>query len=242
MRRAQPEHRGVNDLLSDPFGDAENEIKYEVDRFRLEAIATLLALGCRPDPRYPANTVVSLYYDTPERTLLREKLDSHYLKTKVRLRWYEDPGGHAGPAMLEVKRRIGSRRRKARLPAGLTGEEISRLGFHSPRLLALPDRLRAAGIEVAGPLLPLLEVRYRRRRFVEPLSGARIALDTLIRGVGPERAPIRPLAGGVLEIKGAGPTPPAVLTHLVAAGCYETSFSKYFRCYRQLAGEARWVG
>ncbi len=226
----------------DPFGAAEFELKYEVDRFRLEAIATLLALTCRKDPLHPENTVVSLYYDTPERSYLAEKLDSDYLKTKVRLRWYEEPGGHSGPASLEVKRRIGSRRRKARLATGIAGGQLAQLAFHSPRLLALPERLRAAGIAVAAPLLPLLEVRYRRRRFVEPYSGARVCLDTEIQGVGPERAPGRGFAGGVLEIKGAGNTPPPALTHLVAAGCFETSFSKYGRCALALAGETRWAG
>ena len=216
------------------FGPAEHELKYEVDRFRLEAIAAHLDLLCRPDPRYPENRVVSLYFDTPDGALVHQKLDSEYLKTKVRLRWYEDVAG-ATNAFLEVKRRIGCQRRKARLETSWNGPLLRRT-LPRPGSPPVGEELRRAGLAVAAELEPFLLVEYRRRRWVEPQSGLRLCLDTEIRPARPGRPSCGALAGGVVEIKGDSARPPAALTHLVQAGCFPTSFSKYGRCYLHLTG------
>ncbi len=232
----------------DPFGPLEYELKFEVDRFRTEAIACHLDRLCQPDPQHPANTVVSIYFDTPDLRLLREKWDSHYLKTKVRLRWYEDlEGPGTSRAFLEVKRRIGSRRRKARVTTRLEGRRLAELPSTAPELLTAVEGLRDAGLHPGGILEPFLAVRYHRRRFVEPLTGARVCLDTDIRGEA-LRVPSPTLGGfrprpealglldlSVLEVKGSGSSLPPPLLHLVQAGCFKSSFSKYDLCYQRLA-------
>ncbi|MCH9651618.1 MAG: VTC domain-containing protein [Deltaproteobacteria bacterium] len=246
-------------VQKDPFGPLEHELKFEVDRFRVEAMATHLEVLCQRDPQFPANTVVSLYYDSPDLHFLRDKLDSHYLKTKVRLRWYEAAPGNQqspvakAPAFLEVKRRVGSLRRKARVPTNLDGRQLARLPRDAPELLLAPERLRQPGAHPGGSLEPFLLVRYHRRRFVEPLTGARVCLDTAIQAA-PARVPGPRLTGpfaaatgmpiperldlAVLEVKGSSSTLPPPLVHLVQGGCFKSSFSKYGLCYERLAGAA----
>lgn len=232
------------DLL---FSPPEYELKLEVGRFRVEALAAHLAAFCRPDPKYPSNSVVSVYFDTPDLRLLGEKIDSHYLKTKVRLRWYEDDaevdaGSSATEAFLEVKRRIGSRRRKARFETGLSGADLRDEPLHSRAFLGLPEQLLQRGLDLPGPLRPLMTIRYHRRRFVEPFSGSRVCLDTEIRVTALDLARLPPAAlpaalpGGVLEIKGQNAALPPALTHLSAAGAFKSSFSKYGRCYSLVTG------
>lgn len=243
----------------DPFGPLEHELKFEVDRFRVEAIATHLEVLCQRDPQFPSNTVVSLYYDTPELHFLRDKLDSNYLKTKVRLRWYEAPPGSQepptthSPAFLEVKKRVGTLRRKARVPTDLDGRQLATLPRDAPQLLLAPERLRRPGAHPGGSLEPFLLVRYHRRRYLEPLTGARVCLDTAIQTT-PARVPGPRLTGpfaaatampiperldmAVLEVKGSSSTLPPSLVHLVQAGCFKSSFSKYGLCYEQLVGTA----
>ena len=45
------------------------------------------------DGAYSSNIVSSLYYDTRDRRGLYEKLNSDFLKLKVRLRWYTELNG-----------------------------------------------------------------------------------------------------------------------------------------------------
>jgi len=227
-----------------PFGPPEHELKLEVDRFRTAAMAAQLQAVCRPDPKYPANIVNSIYFDTPDLAFVGEKANSDFLKTKVRLRWYEEDDGSATSAFLEVKKRIGSRRRKARLGTSLSGEALRALPLDSSDLLSLPDRLRRAGISLPNPLLPLITIRYRRQRFLDPFTGSRVCLDTDIhtaathpRTLQAPGAGTDSLPGGVLEIKGSRDTAPPSLTHLPQSGTFKSSYSKYGRCYAQLTGE-----
>ena len=48
---------------------------------------------CRRDPEFPAAVVWTIYYDTPAFASLGEKINSDYLKRKIRVRWYSDLEG-----------------------------------------------------------------------------------------------------------------------------------------------------
>ena len=56
-------------------------------------LASWLAAVCHPERAYPPARVVTVYFDTPDLALLGEKIDSDYLKTKVRVRWYAPLAG-----------------------------------------------------------------------------------------------------------------------------------------------------
>ena len=120
-----------------------------------------------------------------------------------------------------------------------SGAWLKRQPLTRPELASLPWVLRTLGARVPQPLLPMMVVRYRRRRYVEPFSGCRVALDTRL-SVGrcnPQLAVRRagPSPGSaVLEVKGEGSRLPAALAAVGAFGCHRESFSKYAVCFRAL--------
>jgi len=218
----------------------EHEIKYVLPEPRSGMVEAFLSRVCLPDPQYPDTIVASLYFDTPGLHLLRQKINSDYLKTKIRLRWYEEPGGEApGPAFAEAKFRIGTRRRKLRLETEYSAAWLKQQPLTRPELALLPRLLQELGAPLPQPMLPLVEVRYRRRRYVEPLSGSRIALDTDL-SVGRSNPVLAPRhtgqvpAGAVLEVKGKDFHLPATLAAVGAFGCRRRSFSKYHACFQGL--------
>ena len=88
----------------------ETEIKYVVPAHRTELALRMLERICDPDPQFPFGIVSSIYYDSQNWDYLREKRDSDYLKTKVRLRWYEQAQATTDGADIsyaEAKYRIG---------------------------------------------------------------------------------------------------------------------------------------
>lgn len=217
----------------------EHEIKYLLPPERVAPAAMALGALCRPDPRHPVNQVLSLYYDTLALDSLGEKVDSQFVKSKVRVRWYRrrDGGVDPGTAMVEHKRRLGPLRRKARVPAGRPPGWLDAAPLEEPDLRALPARLPAEERVPAARLFPYLVVRYLRRRFVEPLSGSRVSLDTRIAVERVNRRflgnphPVA-LAASVVEVKNLTGELPARLRPLVSLGARRASFSKYEVCFR----------
>jgi hypothetical protein len=195
-----------------------------------------------PDPGHSGGVVHSLYYDTPDLELYSQKRNSEFLKYKVRLRWYDEAGALPPdarvPCFLEVKRKIGAARRKRRTTADLPAAVLAGSPFDSPEVSALAGVALEIGFAAQGPLVPMALIRYHRMRFVDPATGARIALDGEIgcqavnRAFLPAEAPIV-LDTGVLEIKGtARHLPPSL--EPVAFLLTKSSFSKYAQCLEHL--------
>ena len=213
----------------------ERELKFVVAEGRASAMLGFLRATCRPDGLHATGLVSTIYYDTPSLQLLGEKSDSDYQKLKVRLRWYRAPLGSSSgseKAFLEVKRRIGALRDKARVETHLTADALDRMSLEDPALLSVLDRLPSLGFPVPMPLMPALLLRYQRHRFVEPLSNTRISLDTDIRAVHARRGLFGSGAGAslptaVLEVKGHADDLPRVLRPLAHLGARRGSFSKY---------------
>ena len=217
----------------------EHELKYALSPRRTAAAGTALAALCRPDPSYPVNWVLSLYYDTLRLDSLAEKVDSQLIKSKVRVRWYRRRDGEVYPdtAMLERKERLGTLRRKTRVPLQQTPEWLDAAALHDPALPGLPALFPAAERVPRTGLFPYFVVRYLRRRFVEPLTGSRVALDTAI---GVERVNRRflgyvhpvPLGTAVLEVKNSSGELPPPLRCLLRFGARRASFSKFGACFQ----------
>ena len=140
-------------------------------------------------------------------THLREKINSDYLKTKVRLRWYEGGGRPAERSFLEAKLRVGARRRKVRLETAFSGTWLTHTALHDQALRRIPQELRPLGVPVPSQLRPVLRIRYTRDRFVDPLAGVRISLDADISAPAVNRELLSvpnplPLDTAVVEVKG----------------------------------------
>lgn len=219
----------------------ERELKFVVADARAASMLAFLQALCRPDGRHATGLISTIYYDTPWLQLLGEKVDSDYQKLKVRLRWYRGPEAQAGSpqSFLEIKRRIGTFRDKVRFETPLMADALDRMPLEDPALLSVVDLIPSLGIPVPMPLLPALLLRYRRYRFIEPLSGARVSLDTEITAVRGRRGLFGAGAGAVLptavlEIKGQAEDLPRALHPLAHLGARRTSFSKYGMAARAL--------
>ena len=224
----------------------QRELKFTFPNNRAGGLRNWLDARCRPDPDFAAGRIASIYFDLSGGELLGEKVNSDYLKTKVRLRWYGDwqTGAPAGSVFLEVKQRIGSSRKKFRQRLEWTAVELERLALEDVRLLDVNRRVAAAGFRFAGPLRPAICLAYRRRRYLESATGARICLDhdiapVRIHGAAGIAAHGLPIADGVFEVKGTAERLPASLQPLIALGCRRESFSKFQRCMAQGLAPAR---
>jgi VTC domain-containing protein len=212
----------------------ERELKFVMPAARGVLARSLVAAVCPRDAEYPAATLSTVYFDTPDLRFLGEKIDSDYLKAKVRLRWYAPIGAadDTARAFLEIKLRIGDRRRKLRVRTSLTAAVLRDLPFDRPEFDEVLELARPLGIALPARLLPVLLVRYDRYRFIEPMSASRVSIDMnigaprgshrLVRDAAPVTLPY-----AVLEVKGAGTDLPRVLHPLLRLGARRGSRSKY---------------
>ncbi|MFH1277785.1 MAG: polyphosphate polymerase domain-containing protein [Candidatus Eisenbacteria bacterium] len=222
------------------------ETKYVFMEAERDGLIAWLGSRLLPDRRFPFGRIVTLYYDTPSLDFYYQKRNGDYIKAKVRLRWYDaaDPGDEGGtgpasapveiPCFFEVKGKCGALREKERLALRLPDEALRTDPLHHPAVAGLTARLPELSFRAPGPLVPVVEIRYDRRRFVDPASGTRVALDTAIRCTRangqliPGIPPVR-LGVGVLELKGNRWDAPRALGGLGLRLTRE-SFSKYGRC------------
>ena len=207
-----------------------HEIKYVMPAASAGPAEAWLNAVCRPERGFPPAWVCSVYFDRPDGGLLDEKINSDYLKTKLRIRWYEPlAGAPTGEAFLEVKRRAGTSREKHRIGLGVPAAEVRSWSIADPRWLGL---LPPASGLVGGPLGPVLRMRYVRTRFFDGPSGARLALDRMLTVTAMHPA-LRPgplpavVPWAVFEWKGSTPDVSPTLRGLVGFGAHRRAFSKY---------------
>ncbi len=223
---------------------AEHELKLVVAAIRAAPLLEWLRARCIPDPLYPDGLVTSIYFDNRSMVLLRAKINSDFIKRKVRVRWYADPatGVAQDPAFIEIKEKVGARRFKIRVPLEVAAAEIAGNPSMST-LRGLLAPLRRAGHWIEADLQPFLRIAFRRHRFTDPTNGARISIDSSIRGTtaNPALLPAsRPalLAHAVIEVKGESRELSPWMVPLGRFGCRRESFSKYERCFRKLTGNS----
>ncbi len=218
-----------------------HEIKFVVGNERAHVVREWLKQACTYDSEFPCGTVSSIYYDTRNWRFLDEKLNSDYLKSKVRVRWYSDikNNKHSSFSFAEAKLKTGNRRKKIRVKTSCSGEWLSTVNLENRELLKLPHLLYSEGFRFSESLFPVYQISYKRLRFLEPSTGARICLDYDISAprVNPVMLPeINPfnLKDAVFEIKGSEVDLPRFLYPLTDLGCRKASFSKYSMCYQNI--------
>ncbi|MFA6110802.1 MAG: polyphosphate polymerase domain-containing protein [Candidatus Latescibacterota bacterium] len=220
-------------------GDAVTERlerKCHVPESRLLLATHLLRHCCRPDPQYRGGTITSLYLDTAELRHFHDSEQGNHDRQKVRIRWYDTPSAGATevPVYLEVKSRrgaLGSKRRSRHLVSAAALDPRrwwqGILPSHE-----LSGWLAGLGYRSEAVLEPVLVVTYRRERFIEIQTGARLSLDQGIRArlVSPRLDRGEgwlQMAGGVLEIKGRAAELPTTLRSLRFLGLDQGRYSKY---------------
>lgn len=179
--------------------------------------------------------VVSLYYDDPYDTALRQKLDGVDRREKFRLRYYgEEPAFFKLEKKYKVKGLCGkgacklSREEEERL---LRGDFAFLLEKEEPLAREFYAKLRRG-------LAPKTVVRYTREAFLYAPGNVRVTLDGDIRAGAPERflipQKLLPALGGlaVVEVKYDAFLPEIVKLAVQVPNRQGTACSKYALCRR----------
>ncbi|MBW1848513.1 MAG: VTC domain-containing protein [Deltaproteobacteria bacterium] len=219
----------------------EYETKYVFPNSNAYSLIQFLKSTCEKDGKYPEGTVSSIYYDTKDWKYISEKINSDYLKTKIRLRWYSDINNIRpyNYSYAEVKYKVGSQREKVRVKTPYSGKWLNTVDLENSGLLQVPDLLREKGVRIKKNLHPVFQISYKRLRFIDIYSGSRICLDYDISAprvngyMLPRMNPFK-LNTAVFELKGSIHDLPVSLKPLTIFGCRKASFSKYQACYQKV--------
>lgn len=220
----------------------EQELKFHVPRHTSPALRRWLDMVFRRHRRHAVSTICSIYFDSADWSSFREKEASDHHKTKYRVRWYADDAGSPldVPAFLEVKEKHGAARRKYRGALPMPASDLMAAPLTDALFSGMFRRWRAGDAPVPGvELSPVLELRYRRDRYVHPLFTEAFCLDSEICCTRTHPGCLPPAHGktlghDVFEQKGraVGPLPP--LQSLPRFGARRASLSKYYLAIRQL--------
>ncbi len=218
----------------------EHELKFVVASAAAAPLVAWVESVCQRDAGYPPGTVHTVYYDTPQWSLLHEKINSDYLKAKVRVRWYADRDGRVGEALFaEVKYRIGNRRYKLRARLDVGARDAAVRPLHDRQWVGWLDPLRALAPALPMSLTPVLGLSYVRHRFADPARAARVTIDERIAVDRVNRSRFHGMtagavAGAVFEYKGREPELPAALAPVIRFGARRGPLSKYLACYQHV--------
>lgn len=236
------------------------EMKYQLDpdqRLILDtAIDQHMVMG-----EFGKTKIASLYYDTPDFSLIERSLDKPLYKEKLRLRAYGDPNPLA-PSFVELKKKfkgiVYKRRVMLSLQAaqtffdGMPYEEACR-AFPLLEDEAQAQSLSSRSIQIAreiafaiqrhGALVPSFLITCTRSAYeAADKSELRITFDdelacsyeakSLLRSSRP--VPLLAAGESIMEVKNAGPLPLWLLRALNEAKAYPQSFSKYGHAYMSL--------
>ena len=174
-------------LLLTPMHDAargddavtasRREMNFAFGEGEVGRLHTVLELNAQEVRFGPGNLshVHSIYFDDDRLGSCRESLDGVSRRTKVRLRWYDQP--MAGETVFfELKHRRGYNVSKRRVPLRL-GRPLGSIPYQelADRLLDVLDEECAFWLRTRRQ--PVVLVSYKRRHFRDPLSGVRLTLD-----------------------------------------------------------------
>ena len=189
------------------------------------------------DKTFPENLVTSIYYDKADLALLSAKRNSDYLKYKFRVRWYTNPvTADLSAAFAEIKRKNGSSRYKHRIPLEIDSKVLENAWACDANLLAILPEVRRIDMSIDPDLKPIIQITYKRHRFVDPFSQTRLNIDWDIRPVKANPhflggIDTSPLPVVICEVKGQATRLPGPMQCLTALGGRRRAYSKYYECY-----------
>ena len=219
------------------------EQKYLLDESQRQAFIAAMEANMEPD-KFPRSDIRNIYYDTPDRRLIRRSLEKPAYKEKLRLRSYGASGGE-DTVFLEMKkkykgvvykRRISISQKaaqaymadpEARLDAGQSGREI--------------DYFK----DFYKTLQPAMYLSYDRLSWRSKDGSLRVTLDWNIcyrteamdLAAEPGGTQLLQPGQGLLEIKAATAMPVWLAKLLSSQRIRQTSFSKYGTAYTRILQE-----
>ena len=179
--------------------------------------------------------VVSLYYDDPYDTALRQKLDGVNRREKFRLRYYGKE-----PAFFKLEKKYKVKGLCGKGSCRLSREEGERLLRRDFAFLLEKEESLAREFyaKLRRGLAPKTVVRYTREAFLYAPGNVRVTLDGDIRAGAPERflipQKLLPALGGlaVVEVKYDAFLPEIVKLAVQVPNRQGTACSKYALCRR----------
>ena len=179
--------------------------------------------------------VVSLYYDDPYDTALRQKLDGVDRREKFRLRYYGEE-----PAFFKLEKKYKVKGLCGKGSCRLSREEGERLLRRDFAFLLEKEEplAREFYAKLRRGLAPKTVVRYTREAFLYAPGNVRVTLDGDIRAGAPERflipQKLLPALGGlaVVEVKYDAFLPEIVKLAVQVPNRQGTACSKYALCRR----------
>ena len=179
--------------------------------------------------------VVSLYYDDPYDTALRQKLDGVNRREKFRLRYYGKE-----PAFFKLEKKYKVKGLCGKGSCRLSREEGERLLRKDFAFLLEKEEplAREFYAKLRRGLAPKTVVRYTREAFLYAPGNVRVTLDGDIRAGAPERflipQKLLPALGGlaVVEVKYDAFLPEIVKLAVQVPNRQGTACSKYALCRR----------
>ena len=215
------------------------ELKYLMDRGQTAFLVRQLK-GHMESDRYGKTTIASLYYDTPDRRLIRASMDKPDFKEKMRLRSY-GPATEHSPVFLELKRKASGIVYKRRVRS--TIPEVRAFFDGENELFA--DRQISRELnwfrDSYEPLEPACLILYDRAAYFEPDGDLRLTIDFNpryrmedLRLTGDmEGNPLLAEGDAILEVKVQAAMPLWLSAILDEGQICQSSFSKYGEAYRK---------
>lgn len=215
------------------------EKKYLIDSGQYNAALDFISYNAVPD-EFGKSTVCSIYYDTPDKRLIRASIEKPVYKEKLRLRSYGVPN-NSSRCFLELKKKYKGVVYKRRIEA----DYVSAVSYMKGNSNALKDTQIRNEIDYFksyyGALNPSVDIFYSRNAFYDRNDrNVRITFDSdifardydfdLKNGIYGDRI----LENGLylMEIKTAGAMPYWVCVMLNELKIYPATFSKYGTAYK----------
>ncbi|MGN0493955.1 MAG: polyphosphate polymerase domain-containing protein [Acutalibacteraceae bacterium] len=225
------------------------ENKYILNESEYRALLKAIEKYTVPD-RYGKSTVCSIYYDTPDRRLIRASIEKPIYKEKLRLRSYGIPGEDSD-CFLELKKKYKGVVYKRRIAAPYSDG----LAYMEGNSGIIPPSQIKNEIEYFkkyyGALSPSVDIFYSRLAFYDAADpNVRLTFDSNIlyrdyepdlkNGIYGERV----LQNGLylMELKTAGAMPLWTAEILTRLKIYPSSFSKYGTAYKNILNKKLQIG
>jgi hypothetical protein len=219
--------------------DRRIERKFFIQPENIGFAYALLCQLCKPDYFYPFEQINSLYFDTLDLSQHARSLEGEFRKDKIRIRWYRtlDHYDEEVPVFIELKSREGFTGSKQRKMVSVPCRHLEREYLHDGIISKTDLITTLAGYNYFpdAPVYPVIEISYRRYRFIELLTGMRVSLDyniqsTMINRVFGNGEKELKVAGGVIEVKGDTMELPVTLRQMKLLDIDWSRFSKYSLC------------
>ena len=218
------------------------EWKYILSAEQTEFFCERLKGHMEPDA-YGLTTISSLYYDTPDRMLIRASIEKPEFKEKIRLRAY-GRATNESPVYLELKRKAFGIVYKRRVQATIREADAFMRGDLDLDENGQIDREITYFRDYYKKLEPACMILYDRTAYYEPEGDLRLTIDrnpryrtdALSFDHAPVGIPLLAPGDAILEIK-VQDTIPLWLVRILSEGKIKRgSISKYGEAYRRSMG------